>query len=155
MRARWCSQAREPAFVVLGRQPGRWGQTDAVGWSIMKESSAGRRFQDPLEGVLARDVTIWCDDRRTLAAETGAQQAGLAPTRAFGELADRSKSGVVQSTGQIGSAFAAGYRDFVGPGRVANCCPCGRRASWRRCGWCSRRRRSRQTTPKRCLRPAV
>jgi penicillin amidase len=38
-----------------------------------------------------------------------------ASLRAVYDVADRSKSGVVHSTGQSGIVFAAGYRDFVGP----------------------------------------
>ncbi|MCM0609952.1 MAG: penicillin acylase family protein [Ideonella sp. WA131b] len=62
---------------------------DDAGEALWEKSLAGRTFQDALEGVLARDDASWCDDRGTPAAETCAQQAGLALARALDELAVR------------------------------------------------------------------
>lgn len=190
--------AGQPAPLIAWawqRQLARGIFADDAGEALWEKSLAGRSFQDALEGVLARDDASWCDDRRTPAAETCAQQAGVALKRALDELAtrhgddlaawrwgdahvarsehrpfsrvpvlhrifelrtpvggdthtvkamrvslredkltgdlyhvdhsaslravydvaDRSKSGVVHSTGQSGIVFAAGYRDFVGP----------------------------------------
>jgi len=71
------------------RQLARAIFADDAGEALWDKSLAGRTFQDALEGVLARDDASWCDDRGTPAAETCAQQAGLALTRALEELAAR------------------------------------------------------------------
>lgn len=59
-------------------------------------SLATRSFQDALEGVLGRDDASWCDDRATPAAETCAQQSGLALGRALDELQQRFGTDVAQ-----------------------------------------------------------
>jgi penicillin amidase len=71
------------------RQLARAIFADDAGEALWDKSLAGRTLQDALEGVLARDDASWCDDRGTPAAETCAQQAGLALTRALEELAAR------------------------------------------------------------------
>ncbi len=190
--------AGQPAPLIAWawqRQLARGLFADDAGEALWDKALASRSFQDALEGVLARDDASWCDDRATPAAETCAQQADAALTRALEDLAarhgndvaawrwgqahvarsehrpfskvpvlhrlfelrtavggdthtvmamrvglrpdqltgdlfhvdhsaslravydvaDRSKSGVVHSTGQSGIVFAAGYRAFVGP----------------------------------------
>jgi penicillin G amidase len=68
------------------RQLGRGVFADDVSEALWSRSLATRSFQDALEGVLARDDASWCDDRSTPAAETCAQQADAALTRALDEL---------------------------------------------------------------------
>jgi penicillin G amidase len=48
---------------------------------------ASRNFRDAVEGVLDRQDAWWCDDKRTAAVETCAQQVDAAYTRALEELA--------------------------------------------------------------------
>jgi penicillin amidase len=59
---------------------------DDVSAALWEKSLASRHFQDALEGVLQRDDAAWCDDRRTPLAETCAEQASAALTRALEEL---------------------------------------------------------------------
>jgi len=59
---------------------------DDVSPALWDKSLAGRHFQDALEGVLQRNDAAWCDDRRTPLAESCAEQAGAALTRALEEL---------------------------------------------------------------------
>ncbi|MDP2004073.1 MAG: penicillin acylase family protein [Rubrivivax sp.] len=59
---------------------------DDVSPALWQKSLSSRHFQDALEGVLQRDDAAWCDDRRTPLAETCAEQAGAALTRALEEL---------------------------------------------------------------------
>jgi penicillin amidase len=62
---------------------------DEVGEPMFARHFAGRTFQDALEGVLGRDDAWWCDDKRTPAAETCAQQVDAALAQALDELAAR------------------------------------------------------------------
>ncbi len=65
------------------RQLARAVFMDDTGEALWQRSLATRSFQDALEVVLARDDASWCDDRSTPAAETCAQQAGTALSRAL------------------------------------------------------------------------
>lgn len=56
---------------------------------LYERSIATRNFSDALAGVLGRDDARWCDDRRSAAAETCAQQVEAALGRALDELAAR------------------------------------------------------------------
>ena len=62
---------------------------DDAGDTLWTRSLATRSFQDALELVLARDDTSWCDDRRTPAVESCAQQSATAFKRALDELQAR------------------------------------------------------------------
>ena len=62
---------------------------DDTGDALWARSLATRSFQDALELVLDRDDSSWCDDRRTPAIETCAQQSGAALKLALDELQDR------------------------------------------------------------------
>ncbi len=68
------------------RQLARAVFMDDTGEALWQRSLATRSFQDALEVVLARDDASWCDDRSTPAAETCAQQAGTALSRALEDL---------------------------------------------------------------------
>ena len=63
--------------------------TDEVGVELFEKAFAGRTFQDALEGVLERNDTWWCDDKRTPEMETCAQQVDRALSVALDELATR------------------------------------------------------------------
>lgn len=76
-------------FWAWQRQMARAVFMDDVGDALWDRSLATRSFQDALEVVLSRDDTSWCDDQRTPAQETCAQQAGLALTRALDDLQAR------------------------------------------------------------------
>jgi penicillin amidase len=67
---------------------------DDLGPALWERSS--RSFRDALEGVLERDDTGWCDDRRTPAVETCAMQNDAAFTRALDELQARFGADVAQ-----------------------------------------------------------
>jgi len=67
---------------------------DDLGPDVWNRSS--RSFRDALEGVLERDDTSWCDDRRTPAVETCAMQNDAAFTRALGELQARHGSDIAR-----------------------------------------------------------
>jgi penicillin amidase len=82
-------QAAPLIFWAWQRQLARAVFLDDTGGALWERSLATRSFQDALEGVLARDDARWCDDRTTPAAETCAQQTGLALTRALDELQQR------------------------------------------------------------------
>lgn len=62
---------------------------DEIGEPLFGRQFAGRSFQDAIEGVLARDAAWWCDDKRTPAAETCAQQVDGALGDALDELSAR------------------------------------------------------------------
>jgi len=62
---------------------------DDVSEALWEKSLAGRNFQDALERVLKADDAAWCDQRDTPLAENCTDQAGLALTRALGELQQR------------------------------------------------------------------
>ncbi len=53
---------------------------------LNERAYGGRSFMDAIEGILARDDGRWCDDQRTPAVETCAQQADVAFTAALDEL---------------------------------------------------------------------
>lgn len=59
---------------------------DDVGEALFERSLANRSFRDAMQGVLARNDAAWCDDRRTPAPETCAQQADAALADALNEL---------------------------------------------------------------------
>lgn len=59
--------------------------TDDVGDALWA-GSAARNFRDALENVIERQDAWWCDDRRTTASESCAQQVDAAFTRALEEL---------------------------------------------------------------------
>jgi penicillin amidase len=67
---------------------------DDVGEALFDRSLASRSFRDAMQGVLARNDAAWCDDRRTPAQETCAQQADAAFTDALDELQARFGSAV-------------------------------------------------------------
>jgi penicillin amidase len=67
---------------------------DEVGEAQLQKLMAGRGFLDAIEGVLRRDDAWWCDDKRTPAAETCAQQVDAAFTEALDELQARYGSDV-------------------------------------------------------------
>jgi len=67
---------------------------DDMGMALWQRNLGGRSFRDALEGVLERDDTSWCDDKRTPAVESCAQQSDLAFTRALDELQARYGSDV-------------------------------------------------------------
>ena len=71
------------------RQLARGVFMDDTGGTLWQRSLATRSFQDALEGVLAKDDRSWCDDRGTPAAESCADQASAALTRALDELQAR------------------------------------------------------------------
>lgn len=73
-------------FWAWQRQLAQAVFADDVSPALWEKSLAGRHFQDALQGVLQRDDAAWCDDRRTPLAETCAEQAGAALTRALEEL---------------------------------------------------------------------
>lgn len=83
-------------FWAWQRQLARGIFIDDVGAPMWDRSLATRSFQDALEGVLGRDDASWCDDRATPAAETCAQQSGLALGRALDELQQRFGTDVAQ-----------------------------------------------------------
>jgi penicillin amidase len=56
---------------------------------LYERAIATRNFKDALAGVLARDDARWCDDRRTPAPESCAEQVDAALGRALDELAAR------------------------------------------------------------------
>ena len=62
---------------------------DDAGQILWARSLATRSFQDALEAVLDRDDTSWCDDRRTPAVESCAQQSAMALSLALDELQAR------------------------------------------------------------------
>jgi penicillin amidase len=78
---------------------------DEIGEPLFTRTYGGRSFRDALEAVLERNDTWWCDDKSTPAAETCAQQADAALTRAIDELAARFGRDV--SAWQWGAAHAA------------------------------------------------
>lgn len=57
--------------------------------ALADRTLAARSLREALEGVLERNDAWWCDDKRTPAAETCAQQAGAAFDAALDELAAR------------------------------------------------------------------
>ncbi|MEO7007897.1 MAG: penicillin acylase family protein [Caldimonas sp.] len=59
---------------------------DELGPALWHGSFGSRSYRDALEGVLARDDAWWCDDKKTAAAETCAQQIDAAFTQALDEL---------------------------------------------------------------------
>jgi penicillin amidase len=71
------------------RQLARAIFADDVSEGLWEKSLAGRNFQDALERVLQADDAAWCDQRQTPLAESCADQAGLALTRALEELQAR------------------------------------------------------------------
>ena len=75
----WAWQ-RQMAYAVFA---------DDVSASLWEKSLSGRNFQDALERVLQADDAAWCDNRGTPLAESCADQAGLALTRALEELQQR------------------------------------------------------------------
>lgn len=79
-------QAAPLVFWAWQRQLAQAVFADDVSDALWEKSLAGRHFQDALEGVLQRDDAAWCDDRRTPLAETCADQASIALTRALDEL---------------------------------------------------------------------
>ena len=76
-------------FWAWQRQLARAIFADDVNESLWEKSLTGRNFQDALERVLQADDAAWCDHRGTPLAETCAEQAGLALTRALQELQQR------------------------------------------------------------------
>jgi penicillin amidase len=78
------------------RQMARAVFMDDTGAPLWERSLASRSFQDALEVVLARDDTSWCDDRKTPAVETCAQQSGAALTAALDDLQTRYGADVAQ-----------------------------------------------------------
>jgi len=76
-------------FWAWQRQMAQAVFADDVSESLWEKSLAGRNFQDALERVLQADDAAWCDHRGTPLAENCTDQAGLALTRALGELQQR------------------------------------------------------------------
>ncbi len=62
---------------------------DDLGDALFERAFASRSFRDALHERLAANDTTWCDDRRTPQAETCADQANAALTRALDELQAR------------------------------------------------------------------
>ena len=60
--------------------------SDEVGETLLPRTLGTRSFRDALEGVLARNDSWWCDDKRTPAVETCEQQNTRALGRALDEL---------------------------------------------------------------------
>ncbi len=71
------------------RQLARAVFADDVSAALWEKSLASRNFQDALERVLKAEDAAWCDQRDTPLAENCTDQAGLALTRALGELQQR------------------------------------------------------------------
>jgi len=105
-------------FWAWQRQLSRGLFADDAG-ALFDKSLAGRSFNDALEVVLARDDAHWCDDRGTPEAETCAQQAGAALTRALDDLQARFGSDV--SRWRWGEAHIARseHRPFSNVGALA------------------------------------
>ncbi|KPF51087.1 hypothetical protein D621_12675 [beta proteobacterium AAP51] len=76
-------------FWAWQRQLARALFADDVSEALWEKSLSGRNFQEALERVLRADDAAWCDHRATPLAETCADQAGLALTRALEELQQR------------------------------------------------------------------
>ena len=76
-------------FWAWQRQLARAIFADDVNEGLWEKSLTGRNFQDALERVLQADDAAWCDHRGTPLAESCADQAGLALTRALEELQQR------------------------------------------------------------------
>lgn len=70
----WVRQLTEAVFA------------DDLGQPLFDRTFAGRSLREALEGVLERDDASWCDDMRTPAVETCAQQIDAAFGRALDEL---------------------------------------------------------------------
>ncbi len=84
--------ADSPAPLILWawqRQLAQGLFEDDVGQALWRRSLASRSFVASLQAVLDRDDAHWCDDRRTAAAETCAQQSAAALARALDELQAR------------------------------------------------------------------
>lgn len=62
---------------------------DDLGDVLLQRQLAHRSFRDAIEGVLERDDTYWCDDQRTPAPESCAEQVDAAFARALEELASQ------------------------------------------------------------------
>lgn len=76
-------------FWAWSRQLTRRVLADDVGEALFDRSLGSRSFRDAMQGVLARDDASWCDDRRTAAPESCAQQADAAFDDALAELQSR------------------------------------------------------------------
>ena len=76
-------------FWAWVRQLTRAVFEDDLGEALFERQLASRSFRDALEGVLERDDTTWCDDRRTPKRETCAEQVDAAFGRALDELQQR------------------------------------------------------------------
>jgi penicillin amidase len=85
-------------FTAWARQLTRAVFVDELGGPEVYERVLGTRsFRDALEGVLDRDDTWWCDDKRSVnSVETCAQLCDAALTRALDELQQRFGDDVAQ-----------------------------------------------------------
>jgi penicillin G amidase len=139
--SRWCDDRRTPAVescvqqssgalgLALDELSARFGgQPAAWRWGDAHEVRAEHR---PFSRVAGLDHLFelrvpMAGDTHTVSAtqvglrrdaRTGAQYhvAHSASLRAVYDLADRSKSGVVHSSGQSGNVFSPRYRNFLGP----------------------------------------
>ena len=81
-------------FWAWVRQLTRAVFEDDLGEALFERQLGSRSFRDALEGVLERDDTSWCDDRRTAKRETCAEQVDAAFGRALDELQQRFGSDV-------------------------------------------------------------
>lgn len=93
--------------------------SDDVGPALLEQQLARRGFRDALEGVLARNDTGWCDDRRTAAIETCAQQSDCALTRALNELQVRYGDDLSNWNWGDAHAARAEHRPFSHVARLA------------------------------------
>ncbi|WP_295641060.1 penicillin acylase family protein [uncultured Methylibium sp.] len=73
-------------FSAWARQLGQAVFSDDLGPALFDRQLANRSFREALEAVLERDDGAWCDDLRTAAVESCAQQSDAAFTRALDEL---------------------------------------------------------------------
>jgi penicillin G amidase len=62
---------------------------DDLGDALFERSFGSRSFRDTLEGIVTRNDATWCNDQRTPAAESCADQSNAAFTRALTELQAR------------------------------------------------------------------
>ena len=106
------SSAAPLIYWAWQRQMVRGIFLDDAGQALWDRSLATRSFQDALEGVLQRDDTTWCDDRRTPAVETCTQQNNAAFTQALEELQQRFGSDVAQWRWGRAHQMRAEHRPF-------------------------------------------
>lgn len=82
-------QAAPLIYWAWVRQLTRGLLADEMGEALFDRVYGNRSFREAVEGVVARNDAWWCDDKRTPAQETCAQQSDAALARALDELQAR------------------------------------------------------------------